>query len=131
MNVRKKILTGILLIGLAVSLNSCVYMIIGGMGALGGYVVSPDTVEGLLSDKDQRDVWDATVNVVSIMGLVSEKSEAGGMMVAKIQNCKVTITIFQMSKSMVRLTVKARKAFFPRIKVAQDVYVKIVNELNQ
>jgi hypothetical protein len=106
-------------------------MIIGGVGALGGYVVSPDTVEGLLSDKDQSDVWEAADSVISIMGIISEKSEAGGLIAAKIQGTKVTVTIYQMSKSTVRLTVKARKTFFPRIKVAQDVYAKIVNELSQ
>ena len=131
MNIRKKFLTGLLLIGLSFSVSSCVYLIIGGVGALGGYVASPDTFEGMLMDKEQSAVWQAASDVISIMGIISEKSEPGGIIVAKIQNAKVTVTIFQMSKSTVRLTVKARKAFFPRIKLAQEVYVKIVNELNQ
>ena len=131
MDMRKRFLIGLVFLSLMFSASGCVYMIIGGFGALGGYVVSPDTVEGLITDKEQSDVWDAAVNVISIMGIISEKSEAGGMIVAKIQNCKVTVTLFQMSKATVRLTVKARKSFFPRIRVAQEVYVKIVNELNQ
>ena len=129
MNIRKKFLIGLLLIGLSISVNSCVYLIIGGVGALGGYVASLDTFEGILMDKEQSDVWQAASDVISIMGIISERSESGGIIVAKIQNTKVTVTIFQMSKSTVRLTVKARKAFFPRIKLAQEVYVKIVNEL--
>ena len=131
MNMRKIFLTGILLIVLMGSVSSCVYLVIGSVGALGGYVVSPDTVEGILAEKDQDEVWQAAIDVISIMGIIQEKSAPGGVIVAKIQGCRATITIFQMSKTMVRLTVKARKAFFPRIKIAQDVYVKVVNELNQ
>ena len=131
MNIRKKILSGILFVSLTFSVSSCVYLIIGSVGALGGYVASPDTFEGILSDKEQSDVWQAASEVISIMGIISERSEPGGILVAKIQNTKVTVKIFQMSKSTVRLTVKARKAFFPRIKLAQEVYVKIVNELTE
>lgn len=127
----RKILVGLVSMCLVFSLTGCVYMIIGGVGALGGYVVSPDTVEGILTDKEQDDVWQAAVDVISIMGIINERSEPGGVIVAKIQNAKVQVTIFQMSKSTVRLTVKARKTFFPKIRIAQDVYVKIVNELNQ
>ena len=129
MKIRQKFLTGFFLASLVLSLSSCVYLVIGGMGALGGYVVSPDTVEGILTEKEQADVWQAAIDVVSIMGIISEKSEPGGVIVAKVENAKVTVTIFQLSKSTVRLTVKARKAFFPKIKIAQEVYVKIVNEL--
>lgn len=131
MNIRKKFLTGLLLVGLSFSFSSCVYLVIGGVGAIGGYVASPDTFEGVLMDKEQSEVWQAASDVISIMGIISERSEPGGIFVAKIQNTKVTVTIFQMSKSTVRLTVKARKAFFPKIRLAQEVYVKIVNELNE
>ena len=131
MNTRRKFLTFLLLANLVLSASGCVYMIIGGVGALGGYVVSPDTVEGIMTDKDQGDVWAAAVDVISVMGIIQERSEPGGVIVAKIQNAKVTVTIFQMSQSTVRLTVKARKTFFPKIRVAQEVYVKIVNDLTQ
>ena len=128
---KRKIFSFLLPLCLAVSLSGCVYLVIGGFGALGGYMISPDTVEGILSDKEQNEVWDAAVDVVSIMGIISERSEPGGVIVAKIQNAKVRVTIFQMSKSTVRLTVKARKNLFPKSRLAQEVYVKIVNEMNQ
>ena len=131
MNIRNKILTGLLIVGLSCSFSGCVYLIIGGVGAVGGYVASPDTFEGLLMDKEQGDVWEAASDVISIMGIITERSEPGGIIVAKVQNAKVTVTIFQMSKSTVRLTVKARKTFLPKIKLAQEVYVKVVNELNE
>jgi hypothetical protein len=127
----KKFLVGVVSLSLAFSLTGCVYLVIGGFGALGGYMISPDTVEGILTDKEQDEVWDAAIDVVSIMGIITERSEPGGVIVAKIQNANVRVTIFQMSKSTVRLTVKARKNFFPKSRIAQEVYVKIVNGLTE
>ena len=76
MNIPKKFLAVLLLIGLTFSASSCVYLVVGGVGALGGYVVSPDTVEGLLGEREQEEVWDAAEEVVSVMGIISEKQEA-------------------------------------------------------
>ncbi|MDP2653716.1 MAG: hypothetical protein Q8Q08_06755 [Candidatus Omnitrophota bacterium] len=113
------------------ALSGCVYMVIGGVGALGGYYVSPDTVEGILTDKQQDDIWDASVDVLSIMGIITERSEPGGVIMAKVQGAKVTINITQISQSSVKISVKARRAFFPKIRLAQDIYVKIVDNVNQ
>ena len=46
--IRKKLLTNTLLVTLVSLGSGCVYVIVGSLGALGGYVVSPDTVEGLI-----------------------------------------------------------------------------------
>ena len=109
--------------------SGCVYMIVGGIGALGGYVVSPDTVEGIITGKDLEEVWDAATEIVGIMGIVREQNEKSGIILAKIQGTKVTVTISRISQSSLKLTIKARKAFLPKIKVAQDVYIKIVDKL--
>ena len=69
------------------------------------------------------------MEVVSIMGVIQEENESGGLLVTKIQGTKTTIMIIMMSSSAVKLVVKARKAFFPNIRVAQDVYIKIDNYL--
>ena len=76
-------------------------------------------------------VWDASVDIVSVMGVISEKSEEGGAIIARISGAKVTISITTVSTSAVKLRVKARKAFFPKISVAQDVFVKIVGQLSE
>ncbi len=127
---RKRTIPGILLCILTLSLNGCIYLVVGGVGALGGYVVSPDTVEGVLSG-DFMEVWDIVLDVVAVMGIIEEQNEAEGIIIAKIQGTKVTITLFNVSSSMVQVSVKARKAFLPRIRVAQDVYVKIERALYQ
>ncbi len=111
-------------------LNGCVYLVIGGLGALGGYIVSPDTVEGI-TGHDQADVWDVAYEVASIMGTIQESKESAGILNARINGAKVTITVLPMSSSAVKVIVKARKSFFPKISVAQDVYIKVMTRLNE
>jgi len=111
-------------------LSSCTYLIIGGIGAVGGYIVSPDTVEGL-ADYDDVSVWDASVDIVSIMGIIEEKSESGGVILAKIGNAKITVTIVSLNETTSKLTVKARKNYIPKMALAQDVFVKIMNRLGE
>ncbi len=115
---------------LAVCLNGCIYLAIGGVGALGGYIVSPDTVEGL-AESDTEQVWDTAVEIVSIMGLVESKNEAGGVLKAKINGASVTVMVLEMSSSSVKLSVKARKHYLPKISLAQDVFVKIMSRVNE
>ena len=122
---RQKGLRGLFSILLTLSLSGCVYLVVGSVGALGGYVVSPDTVEGILTGSAYEDVWDAAIETVSVMGIIKERNDAAGMIISNIQGTSVTITVLRMSDAAVKLTVKSRKAFLPKIKVSQDVYMKI------
>ena len=115
---------------LAVCLNGCIYLATAGVGALGGYIVSPDTVEGL-AESDTAQVWDTAVEVVSIMGLVESKNEAGGIIKARINGASVTVMIMEMSSSSVKLSIKARRHYLPKISLAQDVFVKIMSRVNE
>jgi hypothetical protein len=114
---------------LTAALSGCVYLVIGGFAALGGYVVSPDTVEGILTGHNKQEVWEASIEVLSVMGIVVQEDETEGLLVAKTQGTRVRVTVAEVSKSTSKITIKARKAFFPRIRVAQDVYIKIVNDV--
>ena len=115
---------------LAVCLSGCIYLAIGGVGALGGYIVSPDTVAGL-AESNTGQVWDTAVEIVSIMGLVESKNEAGGIITAKINGANVTVVISEISSSSVKISVKARKHYLPKISLAQDVFVKIMSRVNE
>ena len=128
--IKQKFLLTCLCLSLTMATSGCIYLVIGSFGALGGYVVSPDTVEGITAN-DKESLWDASINVVSIMGLIEEKQSSAGIIIAKINGAKVTITIMPLNQSNVRLTVKARKAFLPKISIAQDVFVKVMSQVNE
>jgi hypothetical protein len=52
-------------------------------------------------------------------------------MAARINGAMVHIIVFPVNLTTTKLRVKARKGIFPSIGVAQDVYAKIINQLDQ
>ena len=125
-----RILLVAVLLAASLSSQGCVYLVIGSVGALGGYVVSPDTVEGT-TERDYGEVWDAAFEVVNIMGKIIKQNEKEGRLEAIVNNSRVNVTINQLSRSMITISVKARMSFFPSVSTAQDVYIKIINRLGQ
>ena len=126
----RNILFSILFILSALTFSGCVYLVIGSVGALGGYAISSDTVQGT-TEKDIHEVWEAAQSVVNIMGRITRQNEDSGRLEAIVDNSRVTIGIAQFTPKLARLTVKARKSFFPNIATAQDVYIKIINYLSK
>lgn len=110
--------------------SGCVYVIAGGVGVLGGYAMSPDTVEGE-TESDYDTLWDAATEILSIMGTVNTKDYKLGTVDGTVSGARVTIDLSQVSSSEVRLRVKARKNMLPDIKSAQDIFVKIKNRAKQ
>jgi len=120
----------IFIVPIMFSLSGCVYLIVGGVGVLGGYIVSPDTVEGI-TENDADVVFDAASEIIGVMGLIQEQSQETGTILASVSGAEVTVVITPLSDSAVKLSVKARKRFFPKISVAQDVFVKVMSHLNE
>lgn len=110
--------------------TGCIYLVAGSVGALGGYAVSPDTVEGE-SESDYETLWDAANEVIGIMGTVNRKDYKMGTIDGTISSARISVDISQISSTQVRLRVKARKNMLPNIKIAQDVFVKIKNRASQ
>lgn len=127
---RKQWLVYGLFIPLMLMFNGCVFLVAGSIGVVGGYVVSPDTIEGV-SDYDVVDVWDAAKEEIGLVGIVLEEDEDLGIMTAKVHGSKVTVTIFETEDNKTRLTVKARRWTLPRIRLAQDIFMKIMENLDQ
>ena len=119
-----------LLAGSVCLASGCVFLVIGGVGALGGYAISPDTIEGTVEGRNSQDAWTAAVDVISIMGIIDEKNEVAGTLIARVQGAHITITIVEPINDTVKIRVKARKGMMPKIKLAQDIYGKIVSKIN-
>jgi len=128
--ISKNLLAVVLLIPMLTICSGCIYLVVGGIGAVGGYIVSPDTVEGL-TDTGAEKVWDTAVEVISVMGLIEEENKAGGIILANVSGARITVTIMSLSQSTTKVTVKARKAYLPRISIAQDVFVKVMSRIKE
>lgn len=127
---RFSVLKKLLMLPILFSLSGCVYLVVGGIGALGGYVVSPDTVEGITTNDDVT-VWDTASEIIGIIGTVQESSEDAGIILATVEGAKVRITVQALNDTNTKISVKARKHFFPKISTAQNVFVKIMSTLNE
>ena len=127
---RSKLLALCLALVLPLSFCGCGVVVIAGLGALGGYVISPDTVEGVTGYGEQE-LFTAADEILSIMGRVTEKSKMDGKIVAMVDGAKVTMNLMPSSKNSTTLRVKARKGMFPKMSIAQDVYMKIVRRLQE
>ena len=127
---RFPVLNKLLMLPILFSLSGCVYLVVGGIGALGGYVVSPDTVEGI-AKTDADTAWETALDVVATMGIVTESSRDAGIILVDVEKVKVRVTIEELTGSQTMLIIKARKYNFPRIRTAQHVFVKIMSELRE
>lgn len=130
LNGHKALLTVILLFFLSFSLGGCFYLVLGGVAAAGGYAISQDTIQGE-REKEFDSVWNASVDIVSILGTISSQSHELGKIIALVNGAKVTVNVVQLTPSTVRLKVKARKALFPSITTAQNIYIKIMNRVDE
>ena len=110
--------------------SGCWFLVIGGAGAVGGYAVTRDTFEGV-SSKGQEELFTAAHKVLSIMGTITDERPKDGEIQAKVYGNRVTVYVIQINLTTSKLRVKARNAIFPRIGLAQEVYTKIMNLLEQ
>ncbi len=109
-------------------LSGCVPLIIGGVGVLGGYAISKDTI-GAETDKKVEDLWQASKDVVSIMGIVKKVDEDAKILEANVYGSSVVVRIERLTDVTNRLRVKARKLMMPNIGLAQKIFVKIMQKL--
>ena len=115
---------------LCVFSSGCVFIIVGAAGAVGGYAVTRDTFEGV-SSKSQEELLASAHKVMSIMGTILNERPKDGEIVGTVYGAHVTVDVIQINLTTSKLRVKARKLIFPRVGIAQEVYTKIMNQLEQ
>jgi hypothetical protein len=109
-------------------MSGCVFLVAGTIGAVGGYAVTRDTIQGEY-DARASSAFRGAVAVCEILGVVTQKDAGTGVLDAVIDGAKVNVTITQLTPSALRLRVKARKGLFPRMATAEKVFTKIVQKL--
>ncbi len=103
-------------------------MIIGGaVGALGGYAVSKDTIQGE-SDKSYDALWDSALMIGKIRGTVKYEDKTKGYIELEAEASKVYIRLIRLTLSTTRVRVQARKYHFPNMSLAEDIFVKIMEQ---
>ena len=124
----KRFCVSICIFLLSFSLCGCVPLLVGAaVGAAGGYAVSKDTIEGE-TDKDYDRLWDAAVNVSQAQGFLAEEDAASGFLRTETESGHAIVTLTRLTKTTTCVRVTARKRGFPHLTLAEDMFVKILED---
>lgn len=106
----------------------CAPLIIGGaVGAVGGYAISKDTIQGE-TDKKYDSLWDSALIVSKIRGQIKYENKMKGYIELEAESSKVYIRMIRLTSATTRLRVSARKYHFPNMSLAQDIFVRIMEQ---
>ncbi len=106
----------------------CVPLLIGAaIGGVAVYAVSKDTVQGD-TDKPYDTLWSAALRVCKIRGAIKQEDSTKGCIELETGQSRVYIRLIRLTRAAVRLKVSARKFNLPNINLAQDIFVKIIEE---
>ncbi|MFH1655649.1 MAG: hypothetical protein ABH954_03460 [Candidatus Omnitrophota bacterium] len=121
-----KIVSYLLILFLGVSLCGCwVFFVGSAVGALGGYAIGRDTIQGE-TDKDSDALWESAIEVLDSMDASEIDDSTKGKIQARIGTTKTIITIEQLTPNTARLKVKCRKKVLPNLTLSQKLYVRII-----
>jgi hypothetical protein len=109
-------------------LSGCVFIVAGTLGAVGGYVITSDTIQGEY-DADYETAWKASLEVCGVLGTIVSRDANKGTLDATIDHAKVKVNIIRLTPEAIRVKVKARKGIFPRRGTAENVFVKIIQRV--
>ncbi len=125
----KRLATFLLLSVLTVNLTGCAALIVGGaIGAVGAYAVSKDTIQGE-TDKPYDMLWESASSLARLRGTVKkEDSMQGYIELQTFDSSKVYIRLLRLTQATTRLKISARKYHMPNINLAEDIYLKIIEQ---
>jgi hypothetical protein len=111
-----------------VSISGCAPLIVGGaVGVLGGYAISKDTIQGE-TDKSYDSLWDSALMVGRIRGQIKYEDPTKGYIELEAESSRVYIRLIRLTAATTRLRVSARKYHLPNLGLAQDIFVKIMEQ---
>lgn len=109
------------------NLYGCWFLVGGAVGAAGAYVISKDTVQGA-TDKPYDNLWSAAVKIGKVRGTITEEDRQRGYIDLEADSSRVKIKLSRLTSSTTRLRISARKYHLPNLDLAQDLYVRILEE---
>ena len=109
------------------NLYGCWFLVGGAVGAAGAYVVSKDTVQGA-TDKPYDRLWSAAISIGRARGTITEEDRQRGYIDLEADSSRVKIRLVRLTSNTTRLKISARKYHLPNLDLAQDLYVRILEE---
>ncbi len=124
---KRKFLFSFLAPFLLLGLSGCAALIVGGaVGALGGYAISKDTIQGD-SDKAYDNLWYAAMTIAKARGTIKQENSQRGYIDLVTDSSKVHIRLTRLTRMTTRIRISARNKYhLPNLNLAEDIFVKIV-----
>jgi len=127
--IQKKIPVYFFIMAIFINLYGCAPLIVGAaVGAVGGYAISKDTIQGE-TDKTYDKLWGSAVRISRIRGTIKQEDRLRGYIQLEAEASRVYIKIISLTSATTRLKVSARKYHLPNLSLAQDMFVKIMEEV--
>lgn len=114
---------------LFLTISGCAALIIGSaVGMVGGYAISKDSIQGE-TDKSYDNLWGVALSVSKIRGQIKQENRTKGHIELEAESSKVYIRLIRLTAATTRLRVSARKYHFPNLSLAEDIFVKIMEQV--
>jgi hypothetical protein len=124
----KKLLVLFVLIPfLATGLCGCIPVFLMAVGGVGVYAISKDTIQGD-TDTPYEALWDSALKVSKIKGTVLQQDFNRGYIEIDANPNKIWIQLVRVTTVATKIKVSARKYKLPNIDLAQEVFIKIIEE---
>ena len=124
---RKTIPLYFLLLLLLFNIVGCVFVLGGAAGALGAYGISKDTVQAE-TDKPYDALWNSALTVARIRGTIKQEDSQRGYIELNVESGHVWIRLIRLTQATTRIRISARRYYLPNLDLAQDMFVKIIEE---
>jgi hypothetical protein len=110
------------------NISGCIPLIIGSAaGALGAYAISKDTIQGE-TDKSYDNLWNAALMVSKFRGVIKQEDYTQGYIELEANSSRVWVKLIRLTETTTRLRISARKYRLPNLSLAQDLFVKIMEQ---
>jgi hypothetical protein len=126
----KKLSIGIILFFVLVNISGCAPLLFVAAGGVGVYAISKDTVQGD-SDTPYESIWDAAIKVAKIRGTIQQEDFNKGSIEVDVRPNKVWIRFERLTLATTRMRVSARRYHLPNRDLAQELFIKILEEAKQ
>jgi hypothetical protein len=127
----RKAMIFVLLAVLSLGSAGCAALLIGvAAGGVGMYAASNDAIQGE-TDLAYETIWNAALTVSRIRGTVSKEDRSAGTIELDADSSKVWIRVTSLTKATTRLRVACRKYKLPNVPLAQDMFLKIMEQARQ
>jgi len=106
----------------------CTPLLIGvAIGGVGIYAVGKDTVQGDATQSFDS-IWASALTVSKVRGEIAREDYSQGYIEFKAESNHIIINIIRLTRATNRLKISARKYYLPNQGLAQELFIKILEE---